>query len=105
MKVHSRDLERWIEFFDQYGIETSVEERIDAEDIEGDEGVYYVLFPVDDGIDVEWVNGNSVIPLEETVDMMMENRPAYEPALEIIVDEYDVGVDVNATHHGQIEER
>jgi hypothetical protein len=28
---------------------------------------------------------------------MMENRPAYEPALEIIAEEYDR--DLNASHH------
>jgi hypothetical protein len=36
--------------------------------------------------------------LEDTVDQMMENRPAYEPALEIIAREYDI--DIDASHHG-----
>ena len=48
--------------------------------------------------DIEWVNGNPVIPLEDAVDQMMENRPAYEPALEIIAREYDI--DIDASHHG-----
>jgi hypothetical protein len=34
--------------------------------------------------------------LDDAVDQMMANRPAYEPALEIIAREYDV--DVDASH-------
>jgi len=86
--VHDRDIERWIAFFEQFGIDTSVEDRPDPSDV--DETVHYVLFPATDGIDAEWVDGNPVIPLEETVEQMMENRPAYEPALEIISEEYDI---------------
>jgi len=56
-----------------------------------------VLFPKTDSIDAEWVDGNPVIPLDTAVDQMMENRPAYEPALEIIANEYDR--DINASHH------
>jgi hypothetical protein len=55
------------------------------------------LFPKTDGFDVEWVDGNPVIPLDDAVEEMKRNRPAYEPALEIIADEHDV--DVDATHH------
>ena len=44
-----------------------------------------------------------VTPLDETVYKMMENRPAYEPALEMIAEEYDVDMDIDATHHGQSE--
>jgi hypothetical protein len=35
--------------------------------------------------------------LDEAIEQMTQNRPAYEPALEIIADEYDV--DVEASHH------
>lgn len=94
--VHDRDIERWIAFFEQFGIDTSIEDRPDPRDVDG--AVHYVLFPATDGIDAEWVDGNPVIPLEETVEQMMENRPAYEPALEIITEEYDV--DIDAHHHG-----
>jgi len=101
LRIHDRDLERWMEFFDRYGFETSVERRIEADEIENDSGVYYVLFPVEDGMEMEWVNGNPVTPLDEAVYKMMENRPAYEPALEMIAEEYDVDTDIDATHHGQ----
>jgi len=98
IEVHDRDVERWIAFFEQYGIDTAINERSDAGDVDGD--VHYVLFPAMTGVETEWVDGNPVIPLDETVDQMMENRPAYEPALEIIADEYDV--DVDASHHDRM---
>lgn len=93
--VHDRDVERWIAFFERFGIDTSIEDRPDDNDVDG--AVHYVLFPEIDGIEVEWVDGNPVVPLEEAVEQMMENRPAYEPALEIISEEYDI--DIDARHH------
>jgi DNA-binding Lrp family transcriptional regulator len=96
--VHDRDVERWIAFFEQYGIDTTINERPDVSAVDGD--VHYVLFPTMNGIETEWVGGNPVIPLAETIDQMMENRPAYEPALEIIADEHDV--DIDASHHDRM---
>ena len=98
IEVHDRDIERWIAFFERYGIDTTINERPDASAVDGD--VHYVLFPTMNGIEMEWVSGNPVIPLVETVDQMMENRPAYEPALEIIAEEYDV--DIDASHHNRM---
>lgn len=95
ISVHDRDVERWIAFFQQFGIATSINERPDASDVEG--AVHYVLFPQSDGIDIEWIGGNPVIPLEQAVEQMMEHREAYEPALEIIAEMHDVNVD--AHHH------
>lgn len=97
IEVHDRDVERWISFFQQFGVDTTIDERPDASDVDGN--VHYVVYPKTDGIDAEWVDGNPVIPLADAVDRMMENRPAYEPALEIIADEYDV--DIDASHHGE----
>ncbi len=96
--VHDQDVDRWIAFFEQYGIDTAIDERSDASDVEGD--IYYVLFPTAGGIETEWVDGNPVIPLDETVEQMMDNRPAYEPALEIIDEEYDM--DIDASHHDRM---
>ncbi len=101
LKIHSGDLERWMEFFHEYGLKSSVERRIDQEEVDGAPGVYYVLFPVDDGIDIEWIDGNPVTPLDETVDMMVENRAAYEPALEMIADEHDVEMDIDPAHRAE----
>lgn len=95
IQVHDRDIQRWMAFFQQFGIEVTLNERPDASDVDGN--VHYVLFPTTDGIDAEWVDGNPVIPLDDAVDQMMENRPAYEPALEIISEEY--GIDIDASHH------
>ena len=96
--VHDQDVDRWIAFFQQYGIDTAIGERPAASNVEGD--IYYVLFPTAGGIDTEWIDGNPVIPLEETVKQMMDNRPAYEPALEIIDEEYDM--DIDASHHDRM---
>ena len=93
--VHDRDIERWIAFFQRFGVETTINDRPDASEIDGD--VHYVLYPVTGGIDAEWVDGHPVIPLDDAVTRMMETRSAYEPALEIIANEYDV--DVDASHH------
>ena len=98
IQVHERDVDNWIAFFERYGIDSAVGERPDDSDVESD--VYYVLFPQTDGIDAEWVDGNPVVPLEDAIEQMMENRPAYEPALEMIADEYNVNVD--ASHHDAV---
>ena len=98
IEIHERDIDRWIEFFERFGIDTTVNERPDADDVDG--SVHYVLFPQSDGIDVEWVDGNPVIPLGDAVEQMMQTRAAYEPALEIIANEYDVDIDAN--HHDQL---
>jgi DNA-binding Lrp family transcriptional regulator len=97
IEVHDRDVDRWTEFFERFGVDTTVGERPDAADVDG--SVHYVLFPRADGIDVEWVDGNPVIPLSDAVDQMVQTRPAYEPALEMIADEHDV--DIDASHHDQ----
>jgi hypothetical protein len=95
IEVYDRDVERWIAFFQQFGVDTTINERPDASDVDGN--VHYVLFPKTGDIDAEWVDGNPVIPLDDAINQMMENRPAYEPALEIIADEYDR--DIDASHH------
>jgi hypothetical protein len=98
IEVHERDVDRWIEFFERFGVDTTVGERPDAADVDG--SVHYVLFPQAEGIDIEWVDGNPVIPLDATVSQMVETRPAYEPALEMLADEHDV--DIDASHRDEI---
>jgi len=93
--VHDRDVERWTGFFARYGLDVTVGDRPDARDVDGD--IHYVVFPQTDGIDVEWVEGNPVIPLQQTIDQLVVHREAYEPALEIIADEYEV--DIETAHH------
>ena len=55
-----------------------------------------MLFPTSGGITREWVDGNSVIPLDEAIEHMLEYRVNDEPALEMIADEYDR--DIDASH-------
>lgn len=93
--VHDRDIERWVDFFDRYGIHSTVGERPAADAVDGN--VHYVLLPSVGGMETEWVDGNPVIPVDAAVTQMRENRAAYEPALEIIAAEHDV--DIGATHH------
>jgi len=97
IEIHERDIDRWIAFFEQCDIEATIGERPEASTISS--AVHYVLFPQSGDIEAEWVDGNPVIPLAEAVDQMKKTRPAYEPALEIIADEYDI--DIEAAHHGE----
>lgn len=95
--VHDHDVERWVEFFDRYGVDATIGERPDADAVDG--SVHYVLFPSTDDIDPAWVDGSPVIQLENAIEKMLDTRAAYEPALEIIADKYDV--DIDASHHDQ----
>ncbi|WP_257301223.1 helix-turn-helix domain-containing protein [Haloarchaeobius sp. FL176] len=99
IQVRDQDIERWLAFFEQYGIDATIDERPDASEVDGN--VHYVLFPQSDGFEVEWMDGSPVIPLATAVDQMTQNRPAYEPALEIIATEYDV--DIDASHHSAMD--
>ncbi|MEF8775604.1 MAG: hypothetical protein V5A43_03750 [Haloarculaceae archaeon] len=91
LEVHEQDIERWIAFFEQFGRNTSITERPEASEIEGN--VYYVLYPRTDGIEMDCVDGHPLISVERAVDQMMENRPASEPALDVIAEEHDVDLD------------
>ena len=94
IQVADQDVDRWTAFFDEFGVPWTIGERPDATD--HDATVSYVVFPTSGGITREWVDGNPVIPLDETIDHMMEYRVNYEPALEMIADEYDR--DIDASH-------
>lgn len=79
--VNEGDVEAWREFFAAGGIEVFVEERAGS-------GTYYVLFPVEN-VEAEWVDGAPVIPLADAIAWMRRYRANFEPALEIIAEEYD----------------
>lgn len=97
IRVDDQDVDRWTAFFNEFGVHYTIEERPDPN--EYDTTVAYVLFPTSDSITREWVDGNPVIPLDETIDHMMEYRVNYEPALEMVADEYDR--DIDAAHDDQ----
>lgn len=78
--VSNEDVNTWREFFEDCGIDTYVEERAGR-------GIYYVLIPVD-AVEREWIDGSPVIPLEDAITWMQRYRANFQPALEIIADEY-----------------
>jgi DNA-binding Lrp family transcriptional regulator len=94
IRVAEGEVERWTAFFDEFGIPSKIEQRPDPADYDG--AVSYVLFPTGERISPEWVDGNPVISLDETIDHMMQHRVNYEPALELIAEEYDR--DIDASH-------
>jgi DNA-binding Lrp family transcriptional regulator len=94
IQVTEEDVDRWRAFFDEFGVHCTIEDRPDPTDYTTN--VAYVLFPTAEGITREWVDGNPVIPLDETIAHMREYRVNYEPALEMIAEEYDR--DIDAAH-------
>jgi DNA-binding Lrp family transcriptional regulator len=94
IQVAAQDVDRWMAFFDEFGVPCTIEDRPDPTDREVP--VSYVLFPTAGDITREWIDGNPVVPLDETIEHMMEYRVNYEPALEMIADEYDR--DIDAVH-------
>ncbi len=96
MRINDADVEQWRSFFDRYGIPCVVGERDDTVVDDTDGSVYYSVYPTTDPIDPEWVDGNPVIPLSETVVYMQAYRWNFEPALEMVADEYDVDIDVDS---------
>lgn len=51
------------------------------------------MYPTPQSFTRECGDGNPVIPLSEAVEYMQEYPWNFESALEMIVDEYDVGID------------
>jgi len=94
IQIADQNTDQWRAFFDEFGVPCSIEDRLDPTDY--DATVSYVLFPTSDGITREWVDGNPVVPLDTTIEHMLAYRMNYEPALEMIADEYDR--DIDAAH-------
>ena len=96
MQINNADIEQWRSFFDRYDIPSVIGDRDDTVVENTDGSVYYSVYPTTDPIAPEWVNGNPVIPLSETIEYMQEYRWNFEPALEMVADEYDVDIDVDS---------
>jgi len=94
IQVAEQDVDQWRAVFDEFGVPWTVGERPDPDEF--DATVSYVLVPTAGPITREWVDGNPVVPLDETIEHMREFRANYEPALEMIADEYDR--DIDAAH-------
>lgn len=95
VQVNEADVDAWRSFFDRYEIPCVIGERDDTVVDDTESSVYYSVYPTAESVDAEWVDGNPVIPLSETVAYMQEYRWNFEPALEMVADEYDVDVDVD----------
>lgn len=85
--VYEKDVEEWREFFQGFGIKTSVGERPEAE------GIHFVLYPQEE-MEVDRVEGASVAPLTETVEWAEKYRANFQPALEMLDEMYDLGLGV-----------
>lgn len=90
LDVHREDLGDWRDFFDGFGVATSVDERLDADD---GPGIYVVLSPAEE-LDVAWHDGAAVPPLDEAVAWAQRYPANFEPALEMLDENYDLGLDV-----------
>lgn len=87
--VHQEDIEDWKEFFQGFGVETGVEERVETN------GIHFVLDPQEEELDFDRVESASVLPLDETVEWAKKYRANFEPALEMLDEMYnlDLGVE------------
>lgn len=99
VRVNEADVDAWRSFFDRYEIPSVIGERDDAVVDDTESAVYYSVYPTAESVDSEWVDGNPVIPLSETIDYMQEYRWNFEPALEMVTDEYDVDLDVHRSDY------
>jgi hypothetical protein len=94
VRVRDSDVEQWISLFERYGIPTTVNERDDSVINDASGTIYYCLYPTTESLTPEWVDGTPVISLSDTVTYMREYRWNFEPAIQMIADEYDVDIDV-----------
>lgn len=88
--VLEEDVSEWKRFFDEFGRDYSVEDRIQ----EGEPSIYYVLTSRATSFDTEWVENSSVTPLEETVNWMQRYEVNFQPALEMLDEMYDLDLGV-----------
>lgn len=98
LRVHETDVEQWLTFFERYAVPTTVDERDDSV-VDDTGGIYYSLQPTTEQIVPTWVDGAPVIPLPETVEYMRAYRWNFEPALQMVADEYEVDVDVDRPNY------
>lgn len=91
--VNGNEVNQWQSFFERYGVPSVIGERDDAIVKDTGNSVYYCVYPSDESITRDWVDGNPVIPLSETVEYMQEYRWNFQPALEMVAEDYGIDVD------------
>lgn len=88
LKVLKSDVVKWERFLAEHGKKSMIAGTRPRETLFG---VFYVLYPAST-IDAETVDGLRVERLKETVEFAKKNRYTFEPALEMLDDEYNLGL-------------
>lgn len=90
LKVEKKDLKKWESFFSSRRQRFHVKDQPIRQTLFG---LFYVLYS-EVNFRTEEVNGFRVIPLKETVEFCQKNIYSYEPALEMLDETYDLGLNV-----------
>lgn len=90
LKVDKKDLKKWESFFSSRRQRFHVRDQPIRQTLFG---LFYVLYS-EVNFRTEEVNGFRVIPLKETVEFCQKNIYSYEPALEMLDETYDLGLNV-----------
>ncbi len=90
LKVLKSDVPKWKKFFHKAGRKSFLTETKPKETVFG---VFYVLHP-EERIEAETVENLKVEPLEKTVEFCRKHIYTFEPALEMLDEEYHLGLGV-----------
>lgn len=90
LKVQESDVAKWKRFFISFGKKSFLVDSIPKETVFG---VFYLLHPAE-RIESETVEGLKADPLAKTVEFCKKNIYTYEPALEMLNEEYKLGLGV-----------
>jgi hypothetical protein len=90
LRVRESEVESWKRFFRNNGKKAFLVDETPKETMFG---VFYLLHPTK-RIESETVEGLRVEPLKETVEFAKKNLYAYEPALEMLDEEYKLGLGI-----------
>ena len=90
LKVRKNDLEKWVEFFNEKKQTVHIEGQMVKETLFG---VFYVLYPKST-FKSEKIDGFHVDSLEETVEFCQKKIFSYEPALEMLNEMYNLGLEI-----------
>lgn len=90
IKVLESDVAKWKRFLAGKGRKSMLNGTKPRETLYG---IFYVLYP-ESTIDAKTVNGLKVEPLEETVEFSRKNTYTFEPALEMLDEEYNLGLGI-----------
>lgn len=90
MKVLKSDVSKWKSYLAENGRKAMLSGERPKETLFG---VYYVLYP-EARVKAETVEGLKVEPLKDTVEFCKKNIYTFEPALEMLDEEYNLGLKV-----------